>query len=183
MNKPSHHHVNMRKNWRLSHEWLRTASSCHSFVSKMETGGSIEMLINSDQPARCHTPEDSKKSNLKVNTNFSYSGFLSISDWTSARFLLKPIEQSDSCFMTHKKWRRRGYLGILSFCLHSEQWKKKSWCLTPSAQIYEVFFARSLHTLPSESHFISISLLPVRVTEHAKITFLHLISVIIFPDV
>jgi len=40
-----------------------------------------------------------------------------------------------------------------------------------------------LHILLSESHFMSISLLPIRVTEHAHITFLHLISLIIFPDV
>jgi hypothetical protein len=86
MNKPSHHHVHMKKDLRLSHQWLRTASSAHSFIPKIEIEGSIEMLINSDQPARCHTPEDS---NLQVNTNFSYSGFLSFGHWTSSRFLLK----------------------------------------------------------------------------------------------
>jgi len=122
MNKPAHHNVNMRKHLRLSHEWLRTASSGHSFIPKMQIAGYIEMLINSDQPARYHTPEDS---NLQVNTNSHTADFLASAIEPYLGFCWSSIEQSDSCFMAHKKWRRHGYLGILSFYLYPEQWKKK----------------------------------------------------------
>jgi len=65
------------------------------------------MLVISDQPVRCHTPE---YSNLQVNTISHTADSLASAIEPHLGSCWRSTEQSDSCFMAHKKWRRHSYL-------------------------------------------------------------------------